>query len=275
VRGREAGGRMNFVRRGSGAPLLLVHGLGSTWRNWGPILPMLTAQRDVIAVDLPGFGSSPALSGEVTIAELTDAVESFISEHDLGDVDVVGSSMGARMVMEMARRGHLGTVVALDPGGFWTDRQVKVFGATISASIWLVRRLQSLLPMLANSRVGRTALLLQFSAKPWRIPPALVLQELRSFAQAPSFDAALKALVRGPKQQGAQPGSTNGKVVVGWGRNDRVTPPSEAANAQQLFPDAILHWFGECGHFPHWDQPQQTADLILAATATPEARREG
>ena len=102
---------------------------------------MLTAQRDVIAVDLPGFGSSPTLSGEVTIAELTDAVESFIAEHDLGDIDVVGSSMGARMVMEMARRGHHGTVVALDPGGFWTDRQVKVFGTTVSASIWLVRRL--------------------------------------------------------------------------------------------------------------------------------------
>ena len=273
MRGREAGRRMNFVRRGSGGPLLMVHGLGSTWRNWEPILPMLTAQRDVIAVDLPGFGSSPPLSGEVTIAELTDAVESFIAEHDLGDVDVVGSSMGARMVMEMARRGHHGTVVALDPGGFWSDRQVKVFGTTVSASIWLVRRLQPLLPMLANSRIGRTALLLQFSAKPWRIPPALVLQELRSFAQAPSFDAALKALVRGPKQQGAKAGSMNGKVVVGWGRNDRVTPPSEAANAQQLFPDATLHWFGDCGHFPHWDQPQQTADLILAATATPERHR--
>ena len=232
---------------------------------------MLTAQREVIAADLPGFGDSPALSGEVTIAELTDAVESFVAEHDLGEIDVVGSSMGARMVMEMARRGHRGTVVALDPGGFWTDRQVKIFGATIWASIRLVRRIQPLLPALVGSRVGRTALLLQFSAKPWRLPPALVLQELRSFAHSRSFDAALRALVHGPKQQGAPAGSLKGKVVIGWGRNDRVTLPSEAAGAQRLFPDATLHWFGDCGHFPHWDQPQPTADLILAATATPEA----
>jgi pimeloyl-ACP methyl ester carboxylesterase len=218
---------------------------------------------------LPGFGDSPALSGEVTIAGLTDAVESFIAEHDLGDVDVVGSSMGARMVMEMARRGHRGTVVALDPGGFWSDVQVKVFGTTISASIWLIRRIQPIVPLLANSRIGRTSLLLQFSAKPWRLPATLVLQELRGFAQSPSLDAALDDLAHGPKQQGAPAGSLNGKLVVGWGRNDRVTPPSEAASAQQLFPDATLHWFGDCGHFPHWDQPQSAADLILTATATP------
>lgn len=139
---------MKFVRQGAGSPLLLVHGLGSNWRNWEPVLPMLSSQRDVIAVDLPGFGESPPLAGEVTITSLTDAVESFIAEHDLGDVDVVGSSMGARMVLEMARRGHAGTVVALDPGGFWTDTQVKIFGLTVGASIALVRRIQPLLPLI-------------------------------------------------------------------------------------------------------------------------------
>jgi pimeloyl-ACP methyl ester carboxylesterase len=257
---------MHSVRRGSGKPLLLVHGLGSSWRNWDSVLPMLSSQREVIAVDLPGYGESPPLPGEVSIASLTDAVESFIAEHDLGDVDVVGSSMGARMVLEMARRGHGGTVVALDPGGFWTDRQVKIFGVTVGASVALVRRIQSLLPVLTSSRIGRTALLLQFSAKPWRLPPELVLQELRNFDRATQLDEALDALVRGPKQQGAQAGSVRARVVIGWGRNDRVTLPSQAARAQALFPDATLHWFADCGHFPHWDQPEQTAQLILEST---------
>lgn len=124
----------------SGKPLLLAHGLGSSLHNWDPVLPALSAQREVIAVDLPGFGKTPPLTGEVTVATLTDAVQGFITAEGLGDVDVVGSSMGARMVMEMARRGHGGATVALDPGG--NDRQAKIFGATVKASFGLVRKIQ-------------------------------------------------------------------------------------------------------------------------------------
>jgi pimeloyl-ACP methyl ester carboxylesterase len=175
--------------------------------------------------------------------------------------------MGARMVLEMARRGHRGSVVALDPGGFWTDAQRVVFGTSVRASIALVRRIQPLLPRLTRSRVGRTALMLQFSAHPWRLDPDLVLQELQNFDRSPSLDAALDALIHGPKQQGAPRGSLQGSAVIGWGRQDRVTFPSQAQRAQELFPDASLHWFDHCGHFPHWDQPAETVRLILEATA--------
>ncbi|MET0698181.1 MAG: alpha/beta fold hydrolase [Mycobacterium sp.] len=256
---------INFVRQGQGKPLLLVHGLGSNWRNWEPVLPLLTREREVIALDLPGFGDSPPLTGDVTIATLTDAVDAFIAHHQLGEIDVVGSSMGARMVLEMARRGHGGTVVALDPGGFWSDRERTVFGASVGASVALVRRIQPMLPVLTRSKAGRTALLLQFSAKPWRLPPDLVLQELRSFDKATSLDEALSALAHGPKQQGMQPDSRRSPIVIGWGRNDRVTLPRQAARATALFPGARLHWFAACGHFPHWDQPEQAAALILGA----------
>lgn len=264
----EHGCGINVVRQGSGKPLLLVHGLGSHWRNWESVLPTLSAQREVIALDLPGFGDSAPLAEETTIATLTDSVQAFIAEHDLDDIDVVGSSMGARMVLEMARRGHAGTVVALDPGGFWTDTQVKVFGATVGASIALVRRIQPLLPALTRSRIGRTALLLQFSAKPWQLPGDLVLQELRSFARATRLDEALRALVHGPKQEGAPAGSLRGRVAIGWGRKDRVTSASQATRAQALFPDATLYWFDDCGHFPHWDQPDEAARLILRFTGS-------
>ncbi len=118
---------MHTVRTGSGKPLLLVHGLGSSAVNWGPIIPTLSAKREVIAVDLPGFGHTPALAGEVTVATLTDAVADFIKQQDLADVDIVGSSMGARMVLKLACRSHGGTTVTLDPGGFWNDRQAAIF----------------------------------------------------------------------------------------------------------------------------------------------------
>jgi pimeloyl-ACP methyl ester carboxylesterase len=55
--------------------------------------------------------------------------------------------------------------------------------------------------------------------------------------------------------------------VIGWGRFDRICFPRQAARAQELFPDAHIHWFERCGHYPHWDAPEETARLILATTA--------
>ena len=61
------------MRRGSGSSLLLVHGLGAGWRSWEPIMDGLATCREVIAIDLPGFGQTPSLNGEVSIATLTDS----------------------------------------------------------------------------------------------------------------------------------------------------------------------------------------------------------
>lgn len=258
---------LHHVRRGTGKPLLLVHGLGGSWRSWDPVLDGLTAQREVIAVDLPGFGRTPPLPGEVSIATLTDAVESFIKQQGLDGVDIAGSSMGARMVLELARRGVGGHAVALDPGGFWSDGELRFFSVSLRASIKLVRALRPALPLLTGNPVTRTVLLAQFSARPWELSQQLTLQELRSFIAAPSFDAALDSLIEGPRQQGAAPGSTPGVVVIGWGRRDRVTLPAQAARASEAFPDARVHWFDHSGHFPQWDAPDETVRVLLDATA--------
>lgn len=55
---------MYHIRCGTGKPLLLIHGLGGHWQSWEPILDNLAATREVIAVDLPGFGRTPRLHGK-------------------------------------------------------------------------------------------------------------------------------------------------------------------------------------------------------------------
>jgi pimeloyl-ACP methyl ester carboxylesterase len=247
--------------------LLLVHGLGAGWRSWTPIIDHLAQRREVIAVDLPGFGQTPPLTGEVSIATLTDSVAEFIREQGLDGVATVGQSMGGRMVLELARRGVGGDTVALDPGGFWSDRELLVFGATLRPSIALVRRLRARLPSLLGSPVGRTVLLAQLSARPWALSGETVLPDVAGLADASATDAAMDALTRGPKQQGAPAGTVPARVTIGWGRRDLVTVPRQAARAVELFPDAVLHWFERCGHFPQWDAPDEATQLILDSTA--------
>jgi len=255
---------MHHTRRGSGRPLVLIHGLGGSWRSWSPVLNALAAERDVIALDLPGFGETTPLPGEASIATLADAVTSFLAAQQLENADVVGSSMGARLVLELARRGVVGSTVALSPGGFWSRGQLRYFELSIGLSIRLVRLLQPVMPWLTGNPVGRTLLFAQLSARPWRLPADVTLEEMRSFAAAASFDPVLHQLVHGPAQLGAD--STPGPVTIGWGRQDRVCLPSQAGRAQALFPQARLEWFEDCGHFPQWDVPEQATRLILDRT---------
>lgn len=261
---------MHHIRRGSGKPILLIHGIGSSWRSWQLILDgLVAAGREVIAVDLPGHGETPPLAGEVSIKTLSDAVTEFLEKHGLVGVDVVGSSMGARLVLELARRGGVvGAVVSLDPGGFWRGWEIPFFYYSIAGSVRLLRLLQPVLPALARNPVGRTVLLPQFSARPWELSPELVQDELHTFATSPSFDELLSNLAYGdPHQQGAPKGTMRAPLVIGWGRYDRVCLPRQASRALEAFPDARLYWFEHSSHFPQWDEPEEAVRLILAATS--------
>ncbi|RDC58691.1 alpha/beta fold hydrolase [Adhaeribacter pallidiroseus] len=257
---------MHCIRRGTGKPLLLIHGIGGSSRSWHLILDALVeAGRQVIAVDLPGHGATPALRGEVSIRTLADAVTDFLQKQDLMGIDAVGSSMGARLVLELARRGGIvGAVVSLDPGGFWRGWEVPFFYYSVATSVRLVRLLQPIMPTLLGNPIGRTALLAQFSARPWQLPATLVGDEMRTFASSPSFDELLDQLAHGERQQGVPPGTIKQPLVIGWGRQDRVCLPRQATRALAAFPDAHLHWFNDCGHFPQWDAPTQTVRLVLA-----------
>ena len=90
---------MHQITRGSGKPLLLIHGLGSSWHAWQPILENLAAERSVIAIDLPGHGATPAEEDSGTFDGLVGSVERYLVANDLVGIDVVGSSMGARIVL--------------------------------------------------------------------------------------------------------------------------------------------------------------------------------
>ena len=256
---------MISTRTGSGPPLILVHGLGSTPRAWDPILPGLASQREVIRMTLPGHDGAAAEPDSGSFAGLMRSLDRFVAAEGLADVPLVGSSLGARMVLEMARRGHRGPVVALDPGGFWRGWERTMFRTTLTASLGLLRGLGRAVGPVARNSAGRTALLAQLSAHPWKLDGRLVASELAAFAATPTAAALIRDLATGPPQAGPEaPGA--GPVTIGWGRRDRLCLASQARRAQAAFPGAAFHWFEHSGHFPMWDEPGEAQKLILAAT---------
>lgn len=255
---------LHVERHGSGKPLVLVHGLGGSSRSWDPVVEPLARHREVILIDLPGHGRSPLGPTASTFAGLVGRVEIFIAAEGLQAADLVGSSMGARLVLELACRGHAGVVVALDPGGFWKGWERHFFAATIGLSGRLVRALQPLMPAITRSAIGRSLLLAQLSARPWKLDRDFVLHEMQSIASTRTFDALTRDLAYGAGQAGKS--STAAPMVIGWGREDRLCLPRQAARAKARFPQAHVHWFDRCGHLPMWDQPAGAIELILAST---------
>ncbi|MBA3576387.1 MAG: alpha/beta hydrolase [Sphingomonas sp.] len=257
---------MISTRTGSGPPLLLVHGLGNTPRAWDTILPGLARRREVILVTLPGHGGTPAEPDSGTFAGVMRSLVDFVAGEGLADVDMVGSSMGARMVLEMARRGHSGATVALDPGGFWRGWETTMFRTSLTASLRLLRGLGRALKPVARTSAGRSLLLAQLSAHPWRLDGDLVAHELAAIAATPTAKSLVDDLASGPPQLGpSAPGS--GKVTIGWGRHDRLCVAAQADRAKAAFPGAAFHWFDHSGHYPMWDCPEETTRLILSATS--------
>lgn len=251
---------MQVANHGRGKPLLLVHGLGSSGHAWEPILRPLADARRVIVPDLPGHGQSPAEADSGTFAGLVRSIADWLAAERLTGIDMIGSSLGARIVLELARRGLAGNVVALDPGGFWEGWERQLAITSLSASRALVRGLKPLLPTLAGNSVGRSALLAQLSARPWALDGAFVAEELRSLAETPTVPSLIHDLGHGPGQEGVP--DTGKRLAIGWGRHDRLCLPVQAGRAAERFPSARLHWFEHSGHFPLWDEPRKTVQLI-------------
>ena len=251
---------MHVVTHGEGKPLLLVHGLGSSGHAWEPVLAPLAETRRVIVPDLPGHGSTPAEADSGTFAGLVRSLAAWLDAEELTEVDMVGSSLGGRVVLELKRRGLGGRVVALDPGGFWQGWERHFAANSLSAAGALVRGLKGALPFLCGNPVSRSALLVQLSARPWALDGAFVAEELRLLAETPTLGSLIRDLGYGPGQEG-RPVAT-GEVAIGWGRHDRLCLPVQAQRAADRFPGARLHWFEHSGHFPMWDEPGEAVRLV-------------
>jgi poly(3-hydroxyalkanoate) depolymerase len=100
----HAGGlRMRVARSGSGPALLLVTGIGANLDMWEPFLD-LVPDREVVAFDPPGAGSSQRPRLPLRMGGLAAVVESLLDELGLGTVDVLGYSFGGGLAQELARR---------------------------------------------------------------------------------------------------------------------------------------------------------------------------
>lgn len=253
-------------RQGSGPPLLLIHGIGSQWQVWEPVLDLVSEERDVIAVDLPGFGASPPLPAgtEPTASTLAEAVAAHLDELGLDRPHVAGNSLGGWIALELARRGRAASVTALSPAGFWNEPE-RIYGHLfLRITRFGARTLLPAGPALTARPGGRVLLLAHVVAHPTRISPAEALQGLENLATSPGWDATLEALMGETFRDGS---GIDVPVTIAWGDKDYLLPPWQAKRAARLIPHAKHIELPDCGHAPTWDAPELVAKTLIEGSA--------
>ncbi|MFJ5868043.1 alpha/beta fold hydrolase [Streptomyces parvus] len=251
-----------YERSGSGEPLLLLHGIGHHLQAWDPVTRILAAERDVIAVDLPGFGASPALPDGVPydLATLGPALGAFCAELGLGRPHVAGNSLGGLLALELGRTEVARSVTALSPAGFWTEAERRYAFGTLRT----MRRSALALPVplierLSRSAAGRTALTSTIYARPGRRSPEAVVAETLALREATGFHQTLavgRDALFGDDVKGIP-------VTVAWGTRDRILLRRQGIRAKRVIPDARLVRLPGCGHVPMNDDPALVARVIL------------
>ena len=251
---------LTHYRVGSGPPLLLLHGLGMGQVAWRPVVPLLAREREVVVLDLPGFGTSP--QGPRTVEGLAHAVAGFAAEHGLDRPHIAGNSLGGAIALQMGADGTARSVCAISPVGFISNREGTYARGVLATTRVVSLALRPAAPMLSRSAVLRTALSSHAASRPWRIPPEDVVEWTRNYASARAFWELLQAL------DGWRAPVPSCPVTVAWGSRDRLLITSrQAPRARRALPAARHVELRGCGHVPMWDDPVQVARAMLEASA--------
>src|SRR5215218_7951709 len=91
-----------YETRGSGDPVLLVHGLGSSTEDWEPQVDALAREFTVVAYDVRGHGRTGKPGGRYTVSQFADDAAALIAALGLGPVHVIGLSMGGMIAFQLA-----------------------------------------------------------------------------------------------------------------------------------------------------------------------------
>lgn len=258
---------LSHTRDGSGEPLVLIHGLGGSKRVWAPVISRLAAERDVIAVDLPGFGDSPVLAGGVapSAANLGAAVSEHCAVLGIERPHLAGNSLGGWAALEIAKVGGAATVCAISPAGLWRDP----LGPRAYDSHGAARRLRPLLAALISSKRIRDGLLRSTVARPHNLSRAEARTLINDWLGSTGY-AAANAEMRSHVFE--HPELVTVPTTIAWGTEDRLV---RAPKPERMPPGARYVELDGLGHTPTWDDPELIAELLLQASGGGQAASGG
>ena len=254
--------RVITLGEGSGPPVVLVHGLGGSWKNWLENMPYLARHRTTIALDLPGFGDSDLPDGDISISNFARCLEAVLDALGVGAVDLVGNSMGGFISAELAitRPDRVHSLALVDAAGISTTDLMR--GPTMTLMRLIVAQSQWASgqdAMLRRPRLRHLAFR-AIMRHPTRLALDLVAHQAGGPGM-PGFLLAMDALLSYDFRERLP--EITCPVLIVHGEQDMLVPVADAREFHRLIAGSRLEILADTGHVPMLERPT-TFNALLA-----------
>jgi len=258
--------KIHYEESGEGAPVLFIHGFGETLFTWSKLVPELSKNNHVIAIDLMGFGNSekPVDSSLYSIEYQAKLVVQFIKQKKLNNVTLVGHSYGGGVtmlaaVMLLNDEGVIGKLIMI--GGI-------AYKMTIPAFIKLL--VIPFFSKLALALIPKRQLVMRMLKVAYYRNEKIEEPFISAYEQQLHDSRARSALVYTARlvipdnldDYTSQYVNITLPALLIWGDRDVVVPIDTGKRLSRDLPGARLEIFQDCGHVPQEEEPEKTLSLI-------------
>jgi pimeloyl-ACP methyl ester carboxylesterase len=249
-----------YVHQGSGGtPILLVHGFDSSVLEYRRILPLLAQENEVWAVDLLGFGFTDRLP-DVAYSPLAIKTHLYYFWKTLINqpVILVGASMGGAAVIDftLTYPEVVKNLILIDSAG--------LKGGSALSKLMFPQLYKLAAEFLRNPKVRERICRSAYKDQSLVSQDALDCAELHL-----KMSNWSEALITFTKSGGysayklQQLGQIEQPTLILWGDSDKILGTKDAPKFNKAIPNSQLIWIQSCGHIPHVEKAEITAQHIL------------
>ena len=241
--------RLAYDRRGSGTPLVLLHGYPLDHHLWEDVAPLLEDRFDLILPDLRGFGGSSTVDSFYTMEDLAADIAGLLDFLGIQKTAIAGHSMGGYVALAFARLypervsslGLISTQVLADTAAKRDDRFKSAAEVADKGPASVV---EAMAPKFTDDprlqKFARSSMEVQ--------QPAAYIGALKAMGERLDSTSLLATI--------------NYPVVIIHGDADKLIPIERAREAKAALPDAYLVEIGGAGHMPMMEAKEKTAEAL-------------
>ena len=255
--------------QGTGDPVLLIHGIGSSLDTWADIPDQLSAQGvRVIAVDLPGHGESSKGPGDYSLGSFACTLRDLLDHLGIDRVHLVGHSLGGGVAMQFAYQfpQRIASMLLESSGGLGEEAFTGLRAAALPGSELAIRWAINQRTLTAASWLGDK--LGRVGITPHALSPRAL--ETVSWLGEPDRRAAFLATLRSVVSPAGQRVSAldklhlmeSSRVLIVWGDRDPMIPMTHGQRAHTLLEGSRFVVFPGAGHEPHLHDPDRFVALV-------------
>ncbi len=237
--------KINYLRKGSGKSIVLLHGWGASLDTFMPLFEDLSKSYDVTLLDFPGFGKSSEPSTPWNLDDYAKMTMNFMAALSIKNPTLLGHSFGGRVSIKLSQLMTVNQIILVNSAGIKPKRKssyfVRVYGYKLFRTVaslpffkWLLKE-----PLEAYREIYSSSDYKQASPIMKQVLSKVVNEDLKNIL---------------PK--------INSPVLLIWGDQDTSTPIEDAKVMESLIPDSGLVVFEGAGHFSYLEQPARFLTII-------------